>query len=578
MRTCFFIFSFISALMMNASLHAQNYERVAPRDLNTQKESIPVILPSPANSISDDTEEIIPQLKSIWFAPSSSKLETASTSEPLIAGLYSVDLPFLKESKLQNRIKPFLGKPASMKTLKQIARIVVQYYALKDHPVVDVWIPEQENVSNGIVKLVVSESMIESISVSGNRYFKKTDYFDAIRLEEGGPIDAGELREEIRAWNRNPFNQVSATFSPGARENTTDVKLQVKDQFPAQFYTGYEDSGTALTGEDRLYAGAYWGNAFGERHRMGYQFTTSPDLEKMKAHSATYTIPLENRHEVTLQGSYSESKAAVTEPFQLTGKSWTVGTRYVIPLRSGDSWEHEVEGGFDFKQTNSNLDFGQSNVFQHLADINNYLVGYRWNMRDSWGKTGAELHGFYNPGEGTPNNNDQAVRNLRSFAESQYFYAQGSLKRELILPFDFRYEGKFSGQYTSDSLPPSEMWNVGGWDSVRGYNEYVVSGDRGWVATHEFQTPAIHFGNWVKKLGLQDELRFIAFCDMGWTQNLKTLLGEKEDHFLIGTGFGLRYQIDTYMHLRFDYGYQLREKNIDGRGDQRAHLGVVLSY
>lgn len=559
-------------------LHAQNYEKISPRGVTPQNASIPVLPSSTSDSLSDDTEEIIPELKSIWFASSPSKLETISSPEQSIQGLFSIDLPLLKESKLQSRLKPFLGKPASMKSLKEIAKIIVQYYALKDRPVVDVWIPEQEDVSQGVVKMVVSESKMGSISVTGNRYFKKSDYFDAIELQEGGQIDTNELREGLRASNRNPFNQVNATFSPGFRENTTDVKFQVKDRFPAQFYTGYEDSGTALTGSDRLYAGGLWGNAFGQRHLLGYQFTTSPDLEKMRAHSASYTVPLPNRHEWSIQGSYAESEAALAAPFELKGKSWTVGTLYWIPLRSGDSWEHEVEGGFDFKQTNSNLDFGQSNVFQHLADINNYLLGYRWKMRDSLGKTEASLHGYYNPGEGTSNNNDQAVRNLRAFAESQYFYSRGVLTRELVLPFDFRYEGKFSGQYTSDSLPPSEMWNVGGWETVRGYGEYAASGDRGWMASHEFQTPGIHFGNWIQRPELQDELRFIAFFDMGWTQNLKTLQGEKEDHYLIGTGFGLRYQLNAYLRLRFDYGYQLHEQNLDGRGNQRAHLGLVLSY
>ena len=565
--------------MFTFSVFSQNYERLAPKEGLRHRDASPPILKAPDSSQNTEESEIIIQsLQSIWFASNPEKMNQIAVSEKILAGLFSVDLPLLKEARFQNQLKSYFGKPASMKTLREIARKTVQYYALKNSPVVDVWIPEQEDVSAGHVRMIVSEAKIGAIKVTGNHYFKKTNYFDAVHLKEGKPIDSAILREDIRALNRNPFNQVSASLSPGGSENVTNIQLQVKDRFPAQFYTGYEDTGTALTGSDRLYAGVFWGDAFQERHRFGYQFTTSPDLEMIRAHSANYTIPLPNYHEWSIQGSYAETKADVVEPFRLKGKSWTVGTRYMIPLRSGENWSHEMEGGFDFKQTNSNLDFGQSTVFQHLADINNYLVGYRWKMNDPLGKTEASLHGFYNPGEGTSNNHDQAIKNLRSFAEAQYFYAQGSLKRTLILPADFRYVGHYRGQYTSDALPPSEMWNVGGWESVRGYEEYAASGDRGWVYAQELQTPGIHIGNWVKEPGLQDELRFHIFYDLGWSQNLKTFVGEKEDHFLIGTGIGLRYSINTYMNLRFDYGFQLKEKDLSGLGNQRAHLGVVLSY
>ena len=92
--------------------------------------------------------------------------------------------------------------------------------------------------------------------------------------------------------NVNSFHSTDAVFRPGTAAGTTDVWLNVKDRFPLRVYTGYENTGTQATGEDRVLAGFNWGNVFGLDQQLNYQYTASPDFDHYKAQSGSYIVPL----------------------------------------------------------------------------------------------------------------------------------------------------------------------------------------------------------------------------------------------------------------------------------------------
>jgi len=76
-----------------------------------------------------------------------------------------------------------------------------------------------------------------------------------------------------------------------------------QESFPARFYMGYEDSGTKLTGEDRLLAGCNWGTPSGWDRQLNYQYMTDIGFAFVKAHSGSYATPLRWRHSLMFFGS-----------------------------------------------------------------------------------------------------------------------------------------------------------------------------------------------------------------------------------------------------------------------------------
>jgi hemolysin activation/secretion protein len=142
-------------------------------------------------------------------------------------------------------------------------------------------------------------------------------------------------------------------------------------------------------------------------------------------------------------------------------------------------------------------------------------------------------------------------------------------------------------QMSDGNLIPSEQLGLGGYATARGYEERESNTDQGWFLSNELRSPPFSVGSLLKK---KDRMQLLAFWDYGVGENKD--LGQDEDpHILFhSVGCGLRYTVNRYFSLRFDYGWQLADSGQDrtpstGPGDDgrrrqrsRAHIGAVASF
>ena len=56
------------------------------------------------------------------------------------------------------------------------------------------------------------------------------------------------------------------------------------------------------------------------------------------------------------------------------------------------------------------------------------------------------------------------------------------------------------------------------------------------------------------------------------------LPGETDEIGLSSVGAGVRYTINTYVSVRFDYGFQLVHTGFDADQGSRSDLGIMISY
>jgi hemolysin activation/secretion protein len=446
---------------------------------------------------------------------------------------------------------------------------------------------------------------------AGKKWFSDSSIQDQVRLKSGDAIDSKKLLQDANWLNRNPFRQVDVYLKQGEQVGETDVSLHVEDRFPVRFYAGYEDSGTQLTGKDRLLTGFNWGNVFGVGHQFNYQYTTDTSLSYLKAHSAAYVIPLPWRHTFSLYGSYVTGKANF--PSSMAGfnqdiESWQGSGRYEIPLLpidvpwlSNGQFTHQLSVGFDFKRSNNGLEFGQTSLSTSTTDIGQFEVGYSFSVPDPIGQTKLGLELFYSPGNLFDRNTDTDFSLLRTGARSEYMYYRATLERLTKLPCNFSWLLNMSAQGANERLLPSEELGLGGWQTVRGYDERVINGDQGVFASTELRTPPINLispmVDWVsegddkpkssdkKPFWRNDQFQFLVFFDAGATRLKKTQPGELDHQWLASYGAGFRYNINPYLAVRFDYGFQLHDSRastvspgLDFTKHSRGHLGVLVSF
>lgn len=555
------------------NLAAVDYEKLAP---NTPAPNVGKIVEksTPAKPVEEGDVLVVKVLRGLVFISSQSSLKKTGVEQKGIV----INGPSLLDSdEFKMLISKYLGKPITINDLNNIEKETVIYYGEHDRPVVEVIAPEQD-VTTGTIQLLVIESTLGEIKVQGNRWVSSVFLRDQVRLNPKDKFSEDRLQGDLRWLNNNPFRDVNIIFSPGDKTGTTDLILQTKDRFPLRIFAGYSNDGNYLTGEDRYFTGLNWGDAFFLDHQLNYQFTTDNSGKRFSSHTGSYIIPLPWRHTLTFFGGYAESKASIGDPFTLEGTSWQASTRYEIPLPEIEEYRHGLQLGFDFKKSNNDLEFGGDVVSNTPTEVLQFVAGYSGTMQDEWGQTSGSITCYVSPGGLTKNNQTQNFQVYQAFAKDKYMYGDIDISRITRLPFDFTLSNKFKYQFSNGNLLPSEQLGLGGQETIRGYEERIVNGSGGYFVSTEIRTPPISiFGSLLEMKDISDQLQFLCFWDYGVVGNHILLAGEDAHQQLSSVGPGLRFTVNQYVSVQFDYGFQLYSA-VGSHEHSRGDLKIILSY
>ena len=493
----------------------------------------------------------------------------------------------LQRPAFAEAMRPFLGKPVTLGGLDEITRAVINYFRKQGFPVVNVVVPQQ-TVKDGVIQILAIEAKVGRVKVENARWFRPDNIRKEVNLREGDKIDANQLQDDMNWLNTNPFRTADLKFEPGEQDATTDLVIDVQDRLPFRVYTTYDNYGIDLTGKNRQSLGFNLGNMFSLDQQAGFQYTTSwKDLfTAMNAYSGSYLIPLPWRNTLTIFGSYTDSQANTAPNQSFQGDSWQVSGRYNIPLPTLDPVSHAFYAGLDFKQSsnaflifNTAVPTGQGSGLAPFS-IFQLTAGYNANVPDDLGLTSFEVGGFYSPGGVTGWNSTSQFQQVVANSSASYGYGKFNLNRTFVLPYKFTISGNFNGQLASAPLMPTEQYGLGGYNTVRGYDERAANGENAYVFNTELRTPP---GSIFKIFGNQevdDSIQFLAFFDYGFTGNIKPPSGSttQQDFWLMSVGPGLRYNIDRFVSVRFDWGFQLHRAPIGSVTGSRAELSVTAAY
>lgn len=531
-----------------------------------------------ASDAVDPNSTLISSLGGIRIVP-----RTQAVSQGPMSGVTGiVNDGVMLPPKVAAVLEGYLGQSMSLASLNQMVREAIVAYRASDMPVVDVLVPEQE-VTTGVLQLVVIEGRLGDVIVEGNEYTTSASLEREIRLQRDQIIRESVLLEDLAWINKNPFRSVDLIYSPGADYGSTDLILRTEEIAPLTFYMGYEDSGTELLGQDRVIAGVNWGGPlfFGTDSLVSYQFTSDlDDQADLRAHSGVWTSYLPWRHVLTVLGATVSSDAEIYidgEKLNSGGTNRQLSGRYTIPLPAFSSFTQELELGADLKSSNSNLLFGGLGVFDTTTEIVQFGLGYNVIQRDRYGMTTLDTELIWSPGDMSRDNSDEIFGTQRLGASSAYLYGRARINRTIYLPHDWSLFGRVEGQLANSNLLASETLGAGGYDSVRGFEMRLVRGDQGIVGSLELRTPAMSFTQWSGFVNARDALVALAFYDFGFLQSSEPLPDE-ERRSLSSFGVGLRYQLDENLSVRLDYGWQVDEHGFEDGEDGRVHIGARASF
>lgn len=482
-----------------------------------------------------------------------------------------------EEAAARKVVQPYLSKPLTEANLERLQTDLVLLCRRLDHPIVDVYYPDQ-HVTNGVIQIVIFEGKVSNVKVvnPGRKWYKDGWILSEVHLKPGESISQKQLQEDIDSLNRNGmFREVDVMLSPSKfmddGSGTTDVELRVKDRFPLRVYGGYDNNGYRVLGEDRVFGGVNYGNLFGLDQQLNYQYTADVDLRRLSSHSASYVIPTFGSQSFVAYGGYTEVDPDLGTPYlKQNGESYQVSGLYNIPLPALGRLKEEVYFGYDFKSANQSIEFGGHtlNFTQTRVEVDQFCFGYKGYLEDSLGGTKVDLRGFYSPGDLTGNNTDAAFNTYRAGANADYVYGRFDAERSFKLPVGLVLVGRGSGQVSDGNLIAMEQLGLGGFSSVRGYGERLVNGDQGGFGSVELHR-AWRLGNLTGQTGFPgqidgDAIDFFGFFDSGYVESKTSGGGEyfgssRNSIVLMSAGVGANLRISHNLSVSSSFGIPLRD-------------------
>ncbi len=471
-----------------------------------------------------------------------------------------------------------LGRPLTLDSIRALSANLNRFLADGGQPFAIANVPPQD-VTNGVVQVVVVQGVLEAVRVEGERWFDAADYRGVIRAVPGQPIDKPTLDQDLALINRNPYRQAAVIAQPGPRTGTTDLLLRTEDRFPVGVDFAFDNTGPSDLGTYRVTMGAEYGDLFGRGDVASYHYTADSEFRLLAQHVGAYAAVLPWHDVLSITGSYASVTSDLPAPLSLHGFSWQVSPRYEVSLAPLGSWLQHLDGGIDFKRSNSNLLFSSIPVSGGTLDIFQFVGTYGVQVPDAFGTTLASVTATVSPGGVTTDNGDAAFVAKRAGADSQYAYLTVNLGRDNPLPAGFLLSSRLRGQVASTALEGTEQLEFGGFAGVRGYRPGRLFADQGVVQRNELAvapiaTPIAALRALTPRAG---QLDLYGFFDWGVSSDRHPLPGDTPQSFA-GTGIGLRYAFDRFMHARLEYGVPLISVAANGSNAGQFYIGLAIAY
>lgn len=472
---------------------------------------------------------------------------------------------------LVETLSVYLEEPLTEEILCEIEQTIFSYYYEIHYPFVLIQFPKQD-VTSGVLHVVVCESALGEICIEPNEGYAVHKIMDYMRVCPGERINEFILFNDVAWLNRNPFRQIDIVYQPGSEECTTDILLQANARRRFRLYGGVDNTGVKTIQRERFFAGF---NLTDYQQMLTYQYTSSFNTKRFQAHSLQYTFPCSWRNVLNVYGGYARVRPNLPSP-SMRNEGWGMqaSLRYIIPFKTYSHLTHEMSLGGDFKRTNNTVEFSDNSpTIANNVNLTQVVLEYKGSYSNSGNRIDYQLQGFCSPGRWLADQTDFLYSQLRPNAKNHWVYGRLNCTVSQKLPRDFYFSVGFSGQLSNQNLLPSEQFYIGGYDTVRGYDERELNTDTGLFIRTEVYSPTLHFID-----SCCDKLEFLLFFDYGYANNHTPIPPEGKGSHLMSIGPGLRYAFSNCFAARLDYGIQLYHKNFFGSNHQRVHFGIIASY
>ncbi|ATG90297.1 ShlB/FhaC/HecB family hemolysin secretion/activation protein [Methylomonas koyamae] len=483
----------------------------------------------------------------------------------------------LDDETLEQAVYPFLGPEKTVADVEQARAALEEAYRAAGYPTVVVSIPEQD-VNEASVRLQVVEGSIETLHISGSRYFDLGKIRAGVpALAEGRAPHMPQVQEQINALAKQSGDRsITPVFRAGSTPGKMEVELKVKDELPLHGSLELNSRNSEHTSYTRLQGSLRYDNLWQKFHSASVQYQVSPqNAEEVEVWSGTYVLPTgwaDTRLALYGIGISSSTQLGVNVGgLSVVGAGSIYGARLVKPLDSAsDGVLHSLNFGVDYKSFDQQIAqfAGSGSPISYAA----FVAGYDGVRRGDGYASSLNLSGHFSF-RGLGNDAEQ-FESKRAGATPNFLYLTADLKHQQQLPADFRLLARAGGQASMAKLISNEQFSAGGPLSVRGYHQTQLLGDHGVNLSLELYSPHLLPND----IDTAQNLRLLGFIDWAHLWTDAPIAPTPANETLAAAGIGLRLQLLKRLSGELDWAYPFHSHGSVDIGQQRLDFRMAYEF
>jgi len=464
----------------------------------------------------------------------------------------------ISSGELQAVVSPYIGKALSKESLAKMKYDVTSYFYDRGYILIRVVTPPQ-NIKNGVVNLKIHEASIGDIKITKNAKLNDR-VINGItkRIALGTVFQEKESETVISDLNDIQNIQASINLQPGKEFKTTDINIILNEADEDTHNITFDTYGSELTGKRVATVHLEKGNMLGQGEVLSADLRKSDGSLWSVLFSAVTPTGVGN---VNLETSYLHSENEIGDRLanlNAEGKS-DIGN---IALSSNflNTIKYKSTGKFGLELRNHESRIGipdatdTKDAIRQLYVDANFLQSSPESIYYVSGRLikGVDILGASEDYRGTIANGSFASR---AGGDPKAWIFRPTVLTNLKVAENGNFRFQATGQISSNKLLSSDLFVLGGYGSVRGYEPAFETGEEGFSFTAEYNHDFSVNADWSLSAG--------PFLDGGAVFN-KANIGINDSH-IYSVGLGAEFVTSSFneenLTFRFDWAHPIGNYN-----------------
>ena len=194
------------------------------------------------------------------------------------------------EDEINELIQPLENKQISLEQLLQLRSQITQLYAKQGYISSGAFIPNNQNVADGIVEIQIVEGELEDIAITGLQRLRKSYVRSRIQRFAKKPLNQNRLEQALQLLQIDPVIQrVNAELVAGSVPGNNILQIQITEAKPFHAGVIFANNQSPSVGAEQASVFVTHDNVLGFADKFSAEYGVTEGLD---LYNINYSIPL----------------------------------------------------------------------------------------------------------------------------------------------------------------------------------------------------------------------------------------------------------------------------------------------